>query len=154
MDRHSTHRTDKQNKDRQAVIAQAAPAALKIAWEALGLDPDFTMVRGPDTGLVALRGRIGGGGAPFPFGDATSTRTTVRLGDGRIGHAFLLGRDHARATIAAVVDALCQHNEDAQRIDEELIRPLSAEVNARDRKRQAETAATRVDFFTMVRGED
>ena len=36
----------------------------------------------------------------------------------------------------------------------EVLGPLRVAVDEADRLRRAETAATRVDFFTMVRGED
>lgn len=144
--------TDRQ--ERSAVLATAPAADLLRHWQALGLDPDFRFVRGPEIGLVSLRGRIGGGGAPFPFGDATATRATVRLDDGRVGHAMTLGRDSQRATIAAVIDALCQDAGERNRVHEQLIAPLQEAIRKRDDTRAAETAATRVDFFTMVRGED
>ncbi|MEO0544119.1 MAG: phosphonate C-P lyase system protein PhnG [Pseudomonadota bacterium] len=140
--------------ERHAAIAQASGAQLNEIWGRVGLDPAFEMLRGPETGLVSLKGRIGGAGAPFPFGDATATRASVRLSDGRVGHALLLGRDKERATIAAVVDALCCEDGDAKHVDAHLIEPLLAEIESRDTNRAAQTAATRVDFFTMVRGED
>ncbi|MEL6201210.1 MAG: phosphonate C-P lyase system protein PhnG [Pseudomonadota bacterium] len=143
-----------ENSTRAAAIAQAPARVLMSAWQELGLDPEFELLRGPETGLVSLRGRIGGGGAPFPFGDATATRASVKLSDGRVGHAMLMGRDGKRTTIAAVINALCHAPDDAALIDKKLITRLSASTKLRDDKRQAETAATRVDFFTMVRGED
>ena len=91
---------------RMAVLAQADGRELARLMSGLGLDPVFSMVRGPETGLVTLRGRIGGGGSPFNFGEATVTRATVRLEDGGVGHAWMLGRDHAKARLAAIVDAL------------------------------------------------
>ena len=140
--------------ERASVLANAPTSKLGSRWSSLGLDPDFRFVRGPETGLVSLRGRIGGGGGPFAFGDATATRATIRLADGRIGHAITLGRDTQRATIAAVVDALCQDPGERTRIQQHLIDPLRTAIRERDETRAAETAATRVDFFTMVRGED
>ena len=145
---------DMRRKLRQQVIANAPKAMLDAYWQKLGCDPAFTFLRGPETGLVALRGRIGGGGAPFPFGDATATRVSVRLENGTAGHALVLGRERSRATIAAVIDALCHDGNMAARIDAELVGPLEQMILARDDKRARQTAATKVDFFTMVRGED
>ena len=139
---------------RAAIIAQASGAQLKQSWDGLKLDPVFEHVRGPETGLVALKGRIGGGGAAFPFSDATATRTSVRLESGHVGHAIVLGRDKTRATIAAVVDALCQNADFASQIDEGLIDPLSKAIDVADASLAGKAEATRVDFFTMVRGED
>lgn len=140
---------------RMAVLANCDPAGLARLWQVLGIDPAFEILRGPETGLVALRGRVGGGGAPFNFGEATATRVSVRLEGGAVGHAMQLGRDHARAKIAAVIDALCASDpQTAERIEAAVIDPLAREAQDRDSRRAAETAATRVDFFTMVRGED
>lgn len=139
---------------RAAIVAQAPDAALRQAWATYPDDPAFTYVRRPETGLVCVRGRIGGGGASFPFGDATATRTTVRLENGAIGHAMVLGRNAERATIAAVIDALARDPNAATGIDKHIIEPLAQALAARDAKRARQTAATKVDFFTLVRGED
>jgi alpha-D-ribose 1-methylphosphonate 5-triphosphate synthase subunit PhnG len=141
-------------QQRMAVLARGDARQLAEGWASLGIDPEFELVRGPETGLIALRGRMGGGGAPFNFGEATATRATVRLGDGTVGHAIALGRDAGRVKLAAVIDALAQDEAMAERIDAAIIAPLQEALDARDRRRAAETAATRVDFFTMVRGED
>ena len=141
-------------RTRMALLSQASPKVFAKQWQQLGIDPEFEILRGPETGLVSLKGRIGGGGAPFPFGDATATRVSVRLADNRVGHAMMLGRDTNRVTIAAVIDALCQNADDRKKIDSELLAPLEASILERDATRSAQTAATRVDFFTMVRGED
>lgn len=144
----------KSRKRRFAILSQAPNKVFANLWSAMGLDPEFEILRGPETGLVSLRGRIGGGGAPFPFGDATATRATVKLKDGRIGHSALLGRNAPRVTIAAVVDALCLNSADEERIEREFIAPLADAISQHDKKMSAQAAATKVDFFTMVRGED
>ena len=139
---------------RMAVLAQADGRELARLMSGLGLDPVFSMVRGPETGLVTLRGRIGGGGSPFNFGEATVTRATVRLEDGAVGHAWMLGRDHAKARLAAIVDALASDPARTADIEKCIIAPLQEAARTADARKRGETAATRVDFFTMVRGED
>lgn len=141
-------------RHRLSVLAQGDAALLAECWNGLGIDPECELVRGPEIGLVALRGRMGGGGAAFNLGEATATRATVRLSDGATGHAMALGRDKAKARLAAVIDALAQDDIMAARLDEAVIAPLEAAIAARDAARAAETAATKVDFFTMVRGDD
>ncbi len=141
-------------QQRMRTLACAADGSLVRLWGQLGLDPAFEALRGPETGLVALRGRIGGSGAPFNFGEATATRATVRLENGAVGHAMMLGRDRAAVTIAAVIDALAHDPALEARIEQEIIAPLQHERAGLDSQRRQETAATRVDFFTMVRGED
>lgn len=141
-------------QERLSVLASANGAELFELWGRLGIDPACEMVRGPETGLVALRGRIGGGGSPFNFGEATVTRATVRLENGAVGHSVALGRDRGKAKLIAILDALAQDPRMETKIDSEIVAPLKASLAERDAARRAETAATRVDFFTMVRGED
>ncbi len=137
-----------------AVLASAPGERLAELWRAAGLPEDGETLRGPETGLVMLRGRIGGGGSPFNFGDATVTRATVRLASGHIGHSYALGRDRAKARLAAICDALWQDPARRDEIETRILTPLAAEQDEADRRRREETAATKVDFFTMVRGED
>lgn len=141
-------------QERLSALSSANGAELLELWGRLGIDPACEMVRGPETGLVALRGRIGGGGDPFNFGEATVTRATVRLENGSVGHSVALGRDRRKAKLIAILDALAQDPEMESKIDSEIVRPLQDSLAARDAARRAETAATKVDFFTMVRGED
>lgn len=141
-------------RDRMAVLARADGKRLRSLWSGLSLDPAFEMIRGPETGIATVRGRISGDGAPFNFGDVTVTRASVRLADGAVGHAYRLGRDQGAARLCAVIDALTQDDQAAHSIDTALVHPLRQAQQDRDTRRQAETAATKVDFFTLVRGED
>jgi alpha-D-ribose 1-methylphosphonate 5-triphosphate synthase subunit PhnG len=110
-------------------------------------------MRPPETGLVTLRGRIGGGGSPFNVGEATVTRASVEL-DGHIGHAYALGRDRKKALQSAICDALYQDETRREMIEQQILRPLRKAEQEADARRAEEIAATKVDFFTMVRGED
>ncbi|HTN98964.1 MAG TPA: phosphonate C-P lyase system protein PhnG [Nordella sp.] len=114
--------------------------------------PGFAYLRKPETGLVMLRGRQGGTGSPFNIGEATLTRCSIRLADGTVGHAFVMGRSHDHATRAAVCDALLQ-GPDGARLMEAIIAPLARERSQRERQMALKNAATKVDFFTMVRGD-
>ncbi|UEM24194.1 phosphonate C-P lyase system protein PhnG (plasmid) [Skermanella mucosa] len=138
-----------------AAFASASGAWLDDALTKLGdAIPEALPVRGPEVGLVMLRGRIGGGGSPFNLGEATVTRASVRLSSGEVGHAIVLGRDTAKAGIAAHLDALWQRDDWRDRIEANVVGPAIAAEAAADRVLAEETAATRVDFFTMARGED
>lgn len=147
--------SDGQDKRRRTMelLAKAEDALLIAAWEALADKPEVTRVRGPETGLVMLRGRIGGGGSPFNLGEATVSRATVRLGTGEIGHGQTLGLSRRKAELAAIFDALAQRPEHGETI-ETLLDGIETSLAERDAERERQTAATKVDFFTMVRGED
>lgn len=139
-------------QEAMAVLSHAAPARLAEIWSGWTDKPAFHKVRGPETGLVMIRGRAGGGGNPFNLGEATVTRATVRLETGEVGHSYALGRDGEKAVTSAVLDALFQR--DPAGVEEQVLAPLRAALADADKQRRDETAATKVDFFTMVRGED
>src|SRR3954462_14874638 len=108
-----------------AMAALAGAPADELAALCGGLDlPAATALRGPETGLVTLRGRIGGGGAPFNVGEATVTRATVRPPSGQVGHCYALGRDKQKAKLGAIADALWQDPARRTEVETRLITPL------------------------------
>jgi alpha-D-ribose 1-methylphosphonate 5-triphosphate synthase subunit PhnG len=142
---------------RQALMracADASEAELEAAIAALGTLPAAEELRPPQTGLVMLRGRIGGSGPAFNVGEATVTRAALRLETGAMGFSYLLGRSHRRARLAALVDALGQDRDCRAKLQQSLVAPVTARSAGAEAQRRAEAAATKVDFFTLVRGED
>ena len=141
-----------------ATLAKAPPARLAELMPSL---PPHDLLRAPEVGAVMVRGRLGATGAPFNLGEMTVTRCSVRLGAGTgeeagagpVGHAWVQGRDKDHARRAAVIDALMQTGA-APDLAARVIAPLRAEAEARRAARAARAAATKVEFFTMVRGED
>lgn len=140
---------------RRAVMALAAAATATELKAVRSLAPAGVVdLRPPETGLVMVRGRIGGGGSPFNLGEATVSRAAVRLPSGIDGFGHVLGRDRHRARDAALLDALWVEGASRDRLERDVLTPLRARI-ARDAARKAaETASTRVDFFTLVRGDD
>lgn len=130
-------------------LAKATADEIGAAYAALGGTAAPTLVRAPETGTVLLRGRVGGTGAPFNFGEATMTRCTVRLaGDGPLGFGYVLGRDRRHAEIAAIFDALLQQGDARARAHVDVLAAAQAE---RARRQGAAATTSKVDFFTMVR---
>lgn len=140
--------------DRQqwlSVLARARASEVAARVAELDEQPDYRLLRAPETGLVMVRGRAGGTGRRFNLGEMTVTRCSVRLGDGIVGHGFVAGRDKRHAEQAAVLDALLQRDPS---LGERVIGPLARAQNDRRDAALRKAAATRVDFFTLVRGED
>ncbi|MCE1235965.1 MAG: phosphonate C-P lyase system protein PhnG [Hyphomicrobiales bacterium] len=141
--------------DRRAVMTLAAAATGEELAAVRALAPaGVTDLRAPETGLVMVRGRMGGDGAPFNLGEATVTRAAVRLPSGTTGFGHLLGRDRARARDAAILDALWVEGRARDRLEIDVLSPIRRRLDAESAKLAAETGATRVDFFTLVRGDD
>ncbi len=140
-------------KSWMGLLAKARPERLAELTAGLGELPDFDWLRAPEVGGVMVRGRMGGTGAPFNLGEMTVTRCTLRLGTGEVGHAYVQGRDKAHAKRAALIDALMQTDQ-AATLDRTILAPLAAALGATKATRAAKAAATKVEFFTMVRGDD
>ena len=141
---------DLARKGWMSLLAKAPPARLAALLPDL---PDTTLLRPAEVGSVMVRGRVGGTGAPFNLGEMTVTRCSLRLACGTVGHAYVQGRDKDHARRAAVVDALMQTT-GAARIEAQVLHPLRLEAETTRMTRAAKAAATKVEFFTMVRGED
>jgi alpha-D-ribose 1-methylphosphonate 5-triphosphate synthase subunit PhnG len=115
--------------------------------------PAFTWLRPPEIGSVMVQGRAGGTGAPFNLGEMTVTRCTLRLASGTVGHAYVQGRRKTCAEVAALIDALMQ-TDAAPDLERDVLAHLEAEKTETRGTRAAKAAATKVEFFTLVRGED
>jgi alpha-D-ribose 1-methylphosphonate 5-triphosphate synthase subunit PhnG len=150
------HFTDGRDERRaaMAVLAQAQADEIASGLERIGDSFNSPELRPTEIGLVMLRGRIGGDGASFNVGEATVTRAAVRLASGENGFSYVLGRDVRKAQLAALCDALLQTQEHRASIEQHVLTPLRAAQQQQRALKRAQTAATRVDFFTMVRGED
>ncbi len=153
MEAHSGEISRNTRKTRIEVLARANADALSEFVKSLQDLPEAKMVRGPETGLVMVRGRMGGTGSVFNLGEATVTRATVRLSGGEVGHGQRLGGDGEAARMSAIIDALAlvpgYEADVAKFVDQTATR-----IKSDEQARAEETSATRVNFFTMVRGDD
>lgn len=141
---------------RQAMMglfARATAEELDTAVDRFRPLPAIHDLRPAEVGLAMVRGRIGGDGAPFNAGEATVTRAAVRIEGGATGVSYLIGRDPARARMAAVLDALWQ-DPALSPLVEDALAPVRLRLVAETLVQQEKTQATKVNFFTMVRGED
>jgi len=134
-----------------SVLAKARPGELAEAWDGLGEHPAYTALRAPELGLMLVRGRMGGGGDAFNLGEMTLTRSAVRLESGETGVAYVAGRDRRHAEIAAAVDAMMQSPALRPQVEGAIVARLARAQAERRETAARKAAATRVDFFTMVR---
>ena len=133
-----------------SILAKATPGEVTAAWEGLARQPDYRVLRTPEIGMVMVRGRMGGTGDAFNVGEMTVTRAAVRLDTGAAGIGYVAGRDRRHAEIAAVVDAMMQ-SPDLRPVAEGIVDPLETAQRQRREAAARKAAATKVDFFTMVR---
>ena len=140
-------------QERMRLLALASTERLETGLAAL-VPPAYDVVRGPESGLVMIRGRVGNTGDAFNVGEALATRCVVSLEGGCLGYAWVLGEDARHAELAALFDALWQTDGYAERLDRDVLPVLEADRARRVRADAAAVEPTRVDFFTLVRGED
>lgn len=136
-----------------ALGGAASRAELQDALARTGLPAEAEDLRPPETGLVMARGRIGGDGRAFNVGEATVTRAAVRLPTGETGFAYHLGRDRPKARLAAILDAHWQRP-DGRAAVEAALAVIAGRRAGEAASAARRVAATRVNFFTLARGED
>jgi alpha-D-ribose 1-methylphosphonate 5-triphosphate synthase subunit PhnG len=140
-----------------AILAKAPLSLLETCVAALGDLPTYTFLRSPEIGLAMVRGRVDGTGAPFNLGEMTLTRCVVQMAvptaPAIAGFGYVAGRSRRHAELAAVCDALLQHPDWQALVCEQVLQPLEAAAQARRETQAAQSEATRVNFFTLLRGE-
>lgn len=136
-----------------SLLAKAPEGRVAAALDAAMTRPRFTWLRAPEIGSTMVRARAGATGAPFNLGEMTVTRCALALETGEVGHAYIQGRRKADAEAAALVDALMQTDK-ADTLRKAVLDPIETELTAAKAARAAKAAATKVDFFTIARGED
>lgn len=156
--------------ERQAwmgILAKAELAVLEGCVDRLGNLPGYDFLRSPEIGLVMVRGRAGGVGDAFNLGEMTVTRCVVTVAsatlsrrdegsggeEGIVGFGYVGGRSPRHAELAALCDALLQYEQWHSPVMKAVIEPLQRSLQQTAEQQQRQTAATQVDFFTMLRGE-
>jgi alpha-D-ribose 1-methylphosphonate 5-triphosphate synthase subunit PhnG len=135
-----------------SVLARSDRAAIEglVAGQDL---PAVETLRPAEIGLVMVRGRAGGNGQRFNLGEMPVTRCSVKSAAGHVGHGYVQGRDKAHAELTATLDAALQDAGRRQALIDAVIEPLTKALAEKKATVEAKAAATKVDFFTMVRGE-
>jgi alpha-D-ribose 1-methylphosphonate 5-triphosphate synthase subunit PhnG len=133
-----------------AVLARASAAEIERHLADAPALPAHVRLRGPEVGLVMVRGRAGGGGGAFNLGEMSVARCSVRNDDGGIGHATVAGHDLRQAELAAALDAALQDGTLRPALEAAVIAPLAAAQAERRAAQARRAAATRVQFFTMA----
>ncbi len=149
-----TDTTQSARKAWLGTLAKAPAAEMARLWQGAGYAPEYEVLRAPEIGAVMVRGRAGAAGAAFNLGEMTVTRCSVRLVTGEVGHGYVQGRGKGHALQAALTDALMQSPDAAEDVATRIIAPLAQQAHAERSTRAAKAAATKVDFFTIARGED
>ena len=136
-----------------SVLAKASVGELTDAWDTITNKPDYRFLRQPETGMIMVRAKTGGSGQAFNLGEMTVTRCTVKTGSGFVGCGYVMGRDHQHAAYAALFDAILQDENHRPYVLETIISQFERTQQRQKDIDSKKSAASKVDFFTMVRGD-
>jgi alpha-D-ribose 1-methylphosphonate 5-triphosphate synthase subunit PhnG len=137
-------------------MALLARAPVELLEQALGDQADHPpqWLRKPETGLMMIEARAGGTGERFNFGEITITRCALRLANaqmyGPVGIAYVLGRSHKHARLAAMMDAIFLATPD-EAFQEKILTPIKQHLHAQSLTRTEKAASSKVEFFTVAR---
>ena len=135
-------------------LSEPAEPVRVAGWGRLTASPAYGWLRQPEVGMVMVRARTGGGGSQFNLGQMTVTRCALRLASGEAGLGYVQGRSKRHAELAALFDALLQDDARRPALEGQVVRPLEAASAARRDERSRKANSTKVNFFTLVRGEN
>ena len=136
------------------VLARATGNDVRRLVDLLSPVPDYTVIRRAETGTVMVEGRAGGAGSRFNLGEATVTRCVIQTSDGQMGFSYALGRDKQKSEQAAVIDMVMQGDDAIRQVVSLAIDALEAAEQAVRNEQARKAAATKVNFFTLVRGDE
>ena len=134
------------------MLATSNQSDLLNLWEQKKIRVNYVWLRTPEIGSIMAQGRMGVTGDKFNIGEVTITRCSLKLNCGTIGHSYVQGRSKKKAEISALCDALMQ-TKMSKEINKNIIIPLEKIKKDNKRKILSKAEATKVDFFTLVRGE-
>ncbi|WP_303810249.1 phosphonate C-P lyase system protein PhnG [Sandarakinorhabdus limnophila] len=134
-----------------ALVARNPQETVRALFESLPDLPATQRLRPSETGLIMVRGRIGGDGARFNLGEMPVARATMQIANGTVGVGYVIGRDHDHAELAALADAMVQDPAWRDVLEQHILVPLAEQQAAREALEARKAAATKVEFFTMVR---
>lgn len=147
--------SDYSNARRQllSVLAKSTLDAIQTRWHPLSIKPEYRFLKKPEIGMVMVRAQADEAGQKFNMGEMTMTRCVIQLANNELGFGHCSGRDKTKAELIAVIDACFQLEEYQAIISENLLQALEALLVDQYQQQSAQVAASKVNFFTMVRGE-
>ena len=135
-----------------SLLATSNKNDLLNLWKQKKIKISYEWLRQPEIGSIMAHGKMGVTGDKFNIGEVTITRCSLKLDCGTIGHSYVQGRSKKKAEISAICDALLQ-TKMFKEVNENIIIPLEKIKKDKRDKILSKAEATKVDFFTLVRGE-
>lgn len=147
----SRHEVGSKRQAWLSVLTQQTGALLE--YESVLKENPYDLLRAPEIGMAMVKGKTAGEGQVFNVGEVTVTRSAVKLPSGEVGFGYLVGRDKKASELIALADAYLQ-SESSESWQKKLIEPLALLLTTEKEALMKKVQTTKVDFFTLVRGED
>ena len=137
----------KKRKKWLSILSQSDYGQLSSLYSDLKLADKYEWIKKPEHASVMVRGRIGGIGSQFNFGEITITKCVLLLNE-CMGYGYVQGRSFDKAKIAALCDDHLQSSH-YNLVMENIIQKLEKKKNAEIDLIKNQMASTRVDFFAL-----
>lgn len=139
-------------KKNLSILAKANDDFLLKIFNQSSLPQSYVWLRKPEIGTVMVQGRIGAVGDQFNLGEITVTRCSLKIKGEIVGHGYSKGRNKEKVKIIALCDALSQTSK-IEQVKKYILEPLRIEESKNQKLEKEKAAATKVEFFTMARGD-
>lgn len=136
------------------VMAKSELKAISDCWQTLNITLDYDTIKPAQVGMAMVRAQAGTEGLVYNQGEMTVTRCVLQEKATQVmGVGYTQGRSKQKATLMAEVDLALQNASHQNDVIEKLVEPLEQAHQRAVAQQNKATDATKVDFFTMVRGE-
>jgi alpha-D-ribose 1-methylphosphonate 5-triphosphate synthase subunit PhnG len=135
------------------LLGSADCTDLESAVEKFNPAAAYDYIVKPETGMLMVQAKADGSNARFNLGEITVSKCILKVNGQYLGAGWTMGSDLRHAELAALFDGLLQDPEYHQAINETLIPLLREKQKARNDRLLKDAADTKVDFFTLKRGE-
>ena len=144
---------EKNRKEWITLLGSADPVDLEAAIKELANKVEITHVMKPETGMIMVQAKADGSNGRFNLGEVTVSRCVLEVNNNFMGTSWVMGSDLRHAELAALFDALLQDPDTHDQLATTLIKELKAKQTAKNERLARDASDTRVEFFTLKRGE-
>ena len=134
-----------------SIFSKTNESLLKNSLDHINFKENYDVLLGPEIGSIMIQGRAGGSGDKFNLGEATLTKCIVKFQE-KTGYSYHLGRNLIKSEYGAILDALMQIESYHSKLLM-YVKEFQEEIQKEKTKIIAGSSESKVDFFTMVRGD-
>lgn len=147
------YKTKNDRKTWMGLLSCADPDDLATIRKNLDSLIDYIYIIKPETGMIMVQAKADGSKQRFNLGEAMVSRCILKVKEQYLGTSWIMGSNIKHAELAALFDALLQDPEYKKKLHTPLIEFLRKKAETKDRDLARDAVDTKVEFFTLKRGE-